>query len=185
MRAKTLESVTLHKGRVFRLVREKVALENGIAVDLDIVRHPGAAAMVPLTENRTLLMIRQYRHAVGGFIWEIPAGTLDPEETPLACAKRELVEEIGYSADTWHKLGEITPVPGYSDERIHIYCAMDLSPATQHLDRDEILNVHEVGFEDAVKMAERGEIRDAKTLSGLFLAGLWVSREENVMKCPK
>ena len=147
MSAITNERVTLHKGRVFTLVREKVTLENGVTVDLDIVRHPGAAAMVPLMENGTLLMIRQYRHALGGFIWEIPAGTLNPGETPLTCAKRELVEEIGYSADTWHKLGEITPVPGYSDERIHIYCAMDLSPAIQQLDRDEILNVHEVGFD--------------------------------------
>jgi ADP-ribose pyrophosphatase len=168
MGAETLERVILHKGRVFSLVREKVALENGVTMDLDIVRHPGAAAMVPL--------IRQYRHAAGGFIWEIPAGTLDPDETPVECAKRELVEEIGYSADTWHKLGEITPVPGYSDERIHIFCAMDLSPAIQHLDRDEILNVHEVRFEDAVKMVERGEIGDAKTISGLFMASLWLNQ---------
>lgn len=176
MSATTVEHVTLHKGRVFTLVREKVALENGVTVDLDIVRHPGAAAMIPLMENGSLLMIRQYRHALGGFIWEIPAGTLDPGETPLACAKRELVEEIGYSADTWHKLGEITPVPGYSDERIHIYCAMDLSPAIQQLDRDEILNVHEVGFEEALRMVERGEIGDSKTISGLFLARLWLRR---------
>jgi 8-oxo-dGTP pyrophosphatase MutT (NUDIX family) len=178
MSTKTLECVTLHKGRVFTLVREKVALENGVTIDLDIVRHPGAAAMVPLTKRNTLMMIRQYRHAVGGFIWEIPAGTLDPNETPLDCAKRELVEEIGYSADRWHKLGEITPVPGYSDERIHIFCAMDLSPAIQHLDRDEILDVHEVSFEDAVRMAERGEIGDAKTISGLFMARLWLDHEE-------
>jgi len=175
MSAETLERVPLHKGRVFTLVREKVALENGVTVDLDIIRHPGAAAMVPLTENNTLLMIRQYRHAMGGFIWEIPAGTLDPDETPLECANRELVEETGYSADTWHKLGEITPVPGYSDERIHIFCAMDLSPAIQHLDRDEILKVHEVPFHEAVRMIERGEIGDAKTISGLFMARLWMN----------
>jgi ADP-ribose pyrophosphatase len=178
MSTKTLERVTLHKGRVFTLVREKVALENGVTIDLDIVRHPGAAAMVPLTKNNTLMMIRQYRHAVGGYIWEIPAGTLNPNETPLDCAKRELVEEIGYSADRWHKLGEITPVPGYSDERIHIFCAMDLTPAIQHLDRDEILDVHEVSFEEAVRMAELGEIGDAKTISGLFMARLWLNHEE-------
>ncbi len=177
MSTKTLERVTLHKGRVFSLVKEKIRLENGVTVDLDIIRHPGAAAMVPLTKDNTLLMIRQYRHATGGFIWEIPAGTLDPDETPLECAKRELVEEIGYSANAWHKLGEITPVPGYSDERIHIYCATDLSPARQNLDRDEILHVHEVRFDEAVKMVQRGEIEDAKTLSGLFMASLWLSRD--------
>jgi ADP-ribose pyrophosphatase len=176
MSAETLECVTLHKGRVFTLVREKVALQNGVTINLDIVRHPGAAAMVPLTEQNGLLMIRQYRHATGGFIWEIPAGTLDPEEAPLDCARRELIEEIGYSADTWHKLGEITPVPGYSDERIHIFCAMDLSPARQRLDRDEILEVHEVPFDEAVRMVERGEIGDAKTLSGLFMARLWLKQ---------
>jgi len=174
MSGRTLECTTLHCGRVFSLVREKVALENGVTMDLDIVRHPGAAAMVPLTGTHTLLMIRQYRHAVGGFIWEIPAGTLNPRETPLECAKRELVEEIGYSAHTWHKLGEITPVPGYSDERIHLFCAMDLSPAAQDLDRDEILDVHEIAFDDAVKMIAKGEIQDAKTLSGLFLMKLWL-----------
>jgi len=174
MSGKTLECATLHRGRVFSLVREKVALENGVTIDLDIVRHPGAAAMVPLTGNHTLLMIRQYRHAVGGFIWEIPAGTLNPRETPLECAQRELVEEIGYSARTWHKLGEITPVPGYSDERIHVFCAMDLSPAAQDLDKDEILDVHEIAFDDALKMIAKGEIQDAKTLSGLFLMKMWL-----------
>jgi ADP-ribose pyrophosphatase len=176
MSAKILEREILHKGRVFALFRERVALENGVTLDLDIVRHPGAAAMVPLTASHTLMMIRQYRHAANGYIWEIPAGTLDPGETPLACAKRELVEEIGYAAQTWHKLGEITPVPGYSDERIHIFCAMDLTPAIQHLDSDEILDVHEIPFETAIKMAERGEIEDAKTLSGLFMASLWIQR---------
>jgi ADP-ribose pyrophosphatase len=177
MSTKTLERVILHQGRVFRLVQETVALENGITVDLDIVRHPGAAAMVPLTQNKTLLLIRQYRHAMGGFIWEIPAGTLDPNETPLDCAKRELVEEIGYSGDIWHKLGEITPVPGYSDERIHIFCVTDLTPARQHLDRDEILHVHEVGFEDAVEMVQRGEIGDAKTIAALFMTRLWLDQD--------
>lgn len=175
MSAKTLECATLHKGRVFTLSRETVALENGVTVELDIVRHPGASAMVPLTENNTLMMIRQYRHAVGGFIWEIPAGTLDPNETPLECARRELIEEIGYSAGAWHKLGEITPVPGYSDERIHLFCARELTPARQHLDRDEILHVHEVPFDEAIQMVERGEIGDAKTLSGLFMTRLWLS----------
>ena len=176
MRAEIIDRATLHEGRVFTLVKENVRLENGVTVDLDIIRHPGAAAMVPFKDDRTLLLIRQYRHATDGFIWEIPAGTLDPDETPLECAKRELVEEIGYSAAKWHKLGEITPVPGYSDERIHIFCAGNLSPAGQHLDRDEIISVHQVPFDEAVKMAARGEIVDAKTISGLFMADLWLKQ---------
>ncbi|MBC8420962.1 MAG: NUDIX hydrolase [Desulfobacterales bacterium] len=175
MRATMNQRVTLHEGRVFRLVRENVTLENGVTIDLDIIRHPGASAIVPLTENNTLFMIKQYRHAAGGFIWEIPAGTLDPNESPLECAKRELVEETGFSANKWQKLGEITPVPGYSDERIHIFCATDLAPARQDLDMDEILHVHEVRFDDAIAMIQRGEIQDGKTISGLFMASLWLN----------
>ena len=167
-------SVTLHEGRVFRLARENVTLENGVTIDLDIIHHPGASAIVPLTENDTLLMIKQYRHATGGFIWEIPAGTLDPNETPLQCAKRELIEETGFSAKAWRKLGEITPLPGYSDERIHIFLATDLAPASQDLDVDEILHVHRVSFDDAVSMVHRGEIQDGKTISGLFMSTLWL-----------
>ena len=173
-------SVTLHEGRVFRLVRENVTLDNGIIIDMDIIRHPGASAIVPLTENKTLLMIRQYRHATGGFIWEIPAGTLGPNETPLRCAERELIEETGFSAEAWQELGEITPLPGYSDERIHIFLATSLTPAEQNLDMDEILHVHEVSFDDAVRMIHRGEIQDGKAISGLFMARIWLNNRNSV-----
>lgn len=182
MSTKINQSVTLHEGRVFRLVRENVTLENGITIDLDIIRHPGASAIVPLTENDTLLMIRQYRHATGGFIWEIPAGTLDPNETPLQCAERELIEETGFSAKAWQELGEITPVPGYSDERIHIFLATDLTPTWQDLDADEILRVHEVNFADAVRMVQRGEIQDGKTISALLMASLWLNGRNSVQE---
>jgi 8-oxo-dGTP pyrophosphatase MutT (NUDIX family) len=170
-------SVTLHKGSIFRLVRENVTLENGVTIDLDIIRHPGASAIVPLTEDNTLLMIKQYRHATRSFIWEIPAGTLDPNESSLNCAKRELIEETGFSAKAWQKLGEITPLPGYSDERIHIFLATDLTPASQDLDADEILHVHRVNFDEAVRMVHRGEIADGKTISGLFMASLYLNEE--------
>ena len=182
MNTKINRHVTLHEGRVFSLVTENVTLENGVTIDLDIIRHPGASAIVPLTDNNTLLMIKQYRHAVGDFIWEIPAGTLDANETPLECAKRELVEETGFSANTWQKLGETTPLPGYSDERIHIFFATDLTPARQDLDLDEILHVHEVRFDEVVKMAQRGEIEDGKTISGLFMASLWLNNRNSVQK---
>jgi ADP-ribose pyrophosphatase len=158
-----------HTGRVFTLETENVTLDNGVTIDIDVVRHPGASAIVPLTGTGEVMMIEQYRHAVGGYIWEIPAGTLDPGETPLTCAKRELIEEAGVSAAEWRKLGEITPVPGYSDERIHIFLAAGLSPAEQHLDADEVLRVHEIPLEDAMAMIGRGEIQDAKTLCGLLM----------------
>ena len=88
---------------------------------------------------------------------------------------RELIEETGFSARTWKKLGVITPLPGYSDERIHIFLATDLTPAEQNLDMDEILHVHEIRFDDAVEMVQRGEIEDGKTISGLFMASLWLN----------
>ena len=166
------QQTTLHEGRVFRLVRENLTLENGVVTELDIIRHPGAAAIVPFTQQNTLLLIKQYRHAAGGFIWEIPAGTRDPGESTLTCAKRELIEETGFSAEDWIKLGEITPLPAYSDERIHIFRATNLTPAKQNLDQDEILDVHEVIFEDALSMIQNNEIQDAKTISGLFMASL-------------
>ena len=164
--------ITLHEGRIFRLIRENVTLENGVVTELDVIRHPGAAAIVPFSRQNTLLLIKQYRHAAGGFIWEIPAGTRDPGESTLECAKRELIEETGFSAENWVKLVEITPLPAYSDERIHIFCATNLTPAKQHLDQDELLEVHEVPFDDALLMIKNNEIQDAKTISGLFMANL-------------
>ena len=162
--------VTLHQGKVFKLSRENVTLPNGVTIDLDIIRHPGASAIVPAFHNKTVLLIRQYRHAIGDFIWEVPAGTLNPNERPLECAKRELIEETGFSANMWQKLGEITPLPAYSDERIHIFLAADLVPAKQNLDKDEMIDVHEFELDSAIEMIYRGEIQDGKTISALFMA---------------
>lgn len=169
MEAKVLKKTQLHRGRVFALIRERISLPNGATIDLDIIRHPGAAAMIPLNEHGSLVMIRQYRHAIGEYIWEIPAGTLNPDESPLECAKRELIEETGYSATEWEELGTIIPVPGYSDEKIHIFLAQGLQSARQNLDPDEILHVREIPLEEALHMAETGEIKDSKTISSLFL----------------
>ncbi len=170
MAAKINGIVPLHRGRVISMVTENITLDNGVTIDIDIIRHPGASAIVPLTERHTVLLIEQYRHAVGGVIWEIPAGTRDGDESDISCAKRELTEETGFSAEQWQKLGEITPVPGYSDERIHLFLATCLSPAEQNLDEDEILNVREVEFDSAMEMIYKGEIQDGKTIAGLFMA---------------
>ncbi|MEA3358493.1 MAG: NUDIX hydrolase [Thermodesulfobacteriota bacterium] len=166
----------LYAGRVFKLMRENITLENGVTTNLDIVRHPGASAMVPIYDTNTVLLIKQYRHAVGSFIWEFPAGTLNDSEAPLECAKRELVEETGFNAETWEKLGEITPVPGYSDERIHVFLASDLRPARQNLDSDEVLSVHKIKLNDVVDMVNKGEIQDSKTISSLFMAINWLKK---------
>lgn len=170
MSAKVNSSATIYQGRIFKMVSENITLANGVSTDLDIIRHPGAAAIVPLSDKNTVLMIKQYRHAVGGYIWEIPAGAFDPGETAVACAKRELIEETGYLARDWEKLGEMTPVPGYSDERIHLFLASGLLPAEQKLDKDEALDVHEMKLGDAMEMIYRGEVQDGKTICGLFMA---------------
>ncbi|MDL2321731.1 NUDIX hydrolase [Desulfosarcina sp. OttesenSCG-928-B08] len=169
----TLHHVTLiRKGRVFDFCSENITLPNGKTMDMDLIRHPGAAAIVPITDDGNVLLLEQYRHAVGGFIWEIPAGTLNPGEDPDTCADRELIEETGYAAGKIEKLTEITPVPGYSDERIHIYLATRLTPASQHLDPDEVLFVHSVPLEEAMAAIADSRIQDAKTIAGLYLASL-------------
>jgi len=163
-------STLVKKGRVFDFFTENITLPNGVTMDMEIVRHPGAAAIVPLMEDHSVLLIKQYRHAVGGYIWEIPAGTLDPGEDAHRCAIRELTEETGYAARHVERLAQITPLPAYSDERIHLFLATGLTRAEQHLDADELLTVHRVEYGRAVKMIAEGEIQDAKTIAGLQLA---------------
>jgi 8-oxo-dGTP pyrophosphatase MutT (NUDIX family) len=170
MEIKVHKKELIHQGKVFKLYAENVTLPNGYNTTLSIIRHPGASAMVAITDTRQILLIRQYRHAADGYIWEIPAGTLDPGESPMDCAQRELVEETGFSADTWQKLGEIIPVPGYSDERIHIYLAENLKQARQNLDGDEVLEVHPFEFTEVIEMIRTGQIMDAKSITGIFMA---------------
>ena len=170
MSAKTNRSEVVYEGRVFNIYAENVTLPNGSTTDLNLLRHPGAAAMVAMPSPGQVILLKQYRHAVMDYIWEIPAGTRDPGETPETCARRELAEEAGVSAGSWQKLGEIIPAPGYTDERIHIFLARDLTPTDQNLDTDEVLDVHQVDFEKAMSMVRDGLIIDAKTITGLFLA---------------
>jgi ADP-ribose pyrophosphatase len=181
MSAKVMNRTTLHRGRVFELHRENVALPNGVIVDFDVVRHPGASAVVPILGQENVVLLKQYRHAIGDFIWEIPAGTLNAGETPLQCAKRELCEETGLMAQVFEKIGEVTPLPGYADERIHLFVAVDLEAAEQSLDEDEMLDVHEVGLNHAIEMIYKGSIQDGKTIAGLFLAYRWMKDRQNVL----
>ena len=169
---------TIYQGGVFKLVRENITLEKGTTTDVEFIEHPGAAAIVPFLSDNRVVMLKQYRHALKKIIWEIPAGTLDPEEEALSCAKRELVEETGYSADQWHRLGEITPVPGYSNERIQIFLAGELQPAKQNLDADEVIKVQEIEFQLALEMIGSGEIQDAKSITGLLMASAQMEKKK-------
>ncbi|HTU00948.1 MAG TPA: GNAT family N-acetyltransferase [Candidatus Sulfotelmatobacter sp.] len=167
-----MASRQIYAGRVVQLHLETVTLPNGHTIELEIVRHPGAAAAVPLTAQGHVLLIRQYRHAAGGYILEIPAGKLDPGEDPRHCAGRELEEEIGYRAGRLEPLLSIYTTPGFTDEVIYLFLATDLAAARQVLDADEVLDVVEMTLEDAVEAIRTGDIRDAKTIVGLQAAWL-------------
>ncbi len=163
--AKTVKEI--YRGRVVNLNVETVTLPNGASVELEIIHHQGAVAVVPLKDDATVLLIRQYRHAAGGYIYEIPAGKLEPGEDPRDCAARELEEEIGQRASSLTHLTTFYTTPGFTDEVIHLYLAAGLSPGRQKLDHDEVLQVVEMPLEVAIARIEDGTIRDAKTIVGL------------------
>jgi ADP-ribose pyrophosphatase len=165
----------IHRGKVFRLDQERVTLPNGFTTTLEVIRHPGASATVGVLPDGRVALLRQYRHAVGRVIWEIPAGTLSPGESPDDCARRELREETGYEGDRFVKLGEMVPIPAYSDETIHLFLATELRKGTQNLDEDEVLRVEPLPFERALEMIRTNEIVDAKTIVGLTLARAYLS----------
>jgi len=157
----------IYKGKVVVLNVDTVILPNGATVDLEVIRHPGAAAIVPMKDDGTVILIRQFRHAAGGFIYEIPAGKLDPGEDPRDCATRELEEEIGYRAASLELLISIFTAPGFADEVIHIYKGTGLTKGRQKLDHDEVLCAVELPIEKAIAQIQDGTIRDGKTIVGL------------------
>jgi len=159
----------LHEGRAFTLYAEEAQLPDGRRVELDIVRHPGAAAVVPFAGADEVLLIHQFRHAAGGTIWEVPAGKLDGED-PAVCAARELEEEAGRRAGRLEPLGAIWTTPGFTDERIHLFVAFDLEPVPQRLEADEHLEVVPTPFARALEMVWNGELSDAKSALALLHA---------------
>ena len=162
-----LSSKRIYSGKVLKLELDTIALPNGRTTELEILRHPGASAVVPLKEDGRVVLIRQLRHAAGGFIYEIPAGKLDPQEDPKHCAARELEEEVGYRAGFLELLTSIWTAPGFTDEIIHIYLGTHLEVGKQNLDQDEILEIVEWPLEEAIAKIQDGTIRDAKTIIGL------------------
>ncbi|MDX2251651.1 MAG: NUDIX hydrolase [Nitrospira sp.] len=168
----------IYAGKVVTLNIDTVQLPNGVTVDLETIRHPGAAAVVPVKDDGTVVLIKQFRHAAGGFIYEIPAGKLHPGEDPLHCASRELEEEVGYRASSFELLSSIFTAPGFADEVIHVYQATGLTKGRQQLDRDEVLDVIEMPLAEAVGKIADGTIRDAKTIVGLQAVYLKAHRQK-------
>ena len=156
--------------------RERVTLPNGRVTELDIVHHPGASAVVPFASEDEVLLIRQYRHAAGGEILEVPAGKLDPGETPATCAARELEEEAGVRAGRLLPLGRILTTPGFTDEVIHLFAAFDLAPSKMRHESDEVIEVLRVSLAEALDCVWRGELVDAKSALALLHAARHVGR---------
>jgi ADP-ribose pyrophosphatase len=165
-----MSSRLAYQGRSIRVYREDVVLPGGRSVVLDVVRHPGAAAVVPFESERDVLLIRQFRHAAGGTIWEVPAGKLDGD-SPEVCARKELEEEAGRRAGRLEKLGAIWTTPGFTDEVIHLFAAYDLETVPLRHEPDEVIEVVETPLARALEMIWDGELRDAKSALALLHAG--------------
>jgi ADP-ribose pyrophosphatase len=164
--------------RGFRVepVTERVELPNGTLLELDLVRHPGAAAVVPFVSERDVLLIRQYRHAAGGMLLEVPAGKLDPGEAPEACAARELAEEAGQRPGRLVRTGAIWTTPGFCDERIELFAAFDLVPVPRSPDDDELIEVLRMPLDEALALVWSGELSDAKSALALLHAARHLGR---------
>lgn len=170
MTYKVTSSKHIHSAKYFSVVEEGVVLPNGHSSTRTVVYHPGAIIVIPMLDDQHIVFVKQYRHAIRDTIIELPAGTIENKEEPLACAKRELIEETGYSAVDWHNLGEIYPAPGFCSELQYVYLAKNLSTAFLEKDDDEIIEVVVLSKNDALQMIKSGEIKDAKTIASLCRA---------------
>jgi ADP-ribose pyrophosphatase len=165
-----IRRLPIYRGTIIDVGIETVALPNGKQVDLEVVRHPGGAAVVALDAYDRVCLLRQYRYAADGWIWELPAGKLDAGEPPILAAQRELTEEAQLQAAKWHSLGSMLSSPGVFSERVHLFLAQGLTPRVGETEAHEVLEVHWLAFAEAMGWAGGGTITDAKTLIGLYRA---------------
>ena len=172
-----LASERLHTGKIIKLDCDRIRYPDGSEAEVDIVRHPGASAVVPFLsdpegEDPQILLLRQYRYAADGYLYEIPAGRLDPGESPAACAARELKEETGCTAEQLEPLITMVTTPGFTDERIHLFIATELTHGAAAREADEFADVIVMRLSEALELIQRGEIVDGKTALGiLYTAG--------------
>lgn len=172
LQEKRVDSKLIFKGKILTLKYDTVVLPNGAESTREIIEHPGAVAVVPIANDGRIVLVRQYRYPIGQVMLEIPAGKLDQGEQPDACARRELAEETGYIAEELTKMTSIYTTPGFTDEIIHIYVAKNLTMTEQHPDEDEFINVELFTKSQLKEMIANGTICDAKSLIGLFMAGI-------------
>ena len=165
-----LKSEIVYPGRAFTIRRDHIRLPDGRTTKFDIVEHHGSVVLIPIDERGNLLFVRQYRHAAGKALLELPAGTLDEGEAPEVCARREVREETGMAADQIHPIGGFFLAPGYSTEYMYVYLATNLRHDPLQADDDEFLKVEAFPLTEALKIAESGELPDSKSLAALLLA---------------
>jgi ADP-ribose pyrophosphatase len=162
----------LNQGAIGTFCIEDVELDNGHTQRFEVLYHPGAAAVLPFLDADRVLMLRQYRHPIRDWMWEVPAGKLDPGEDHATCVVRELEEETGYRSGRLEHVGDMLTAPGFTDERIALYTAHDLKPGKLDRGPGEQIEMHEMAFDEVVAMIERGEIIDAKTIATFFHCSL-------------
>lgn len=170
LREETLASSYAFRGKLLTVRVDQVRLPDGVESTREVIEHPGAVAMVPMLDADHILLVRQWRTAAGRALLEIPAGTLEPGEEPLRCAERELMEEVGYRPRKLTPLFAMFLAPGYSAEKLRVFLAEELTPERLAHDADERIEVVTLTWSDVASLLARGEIADAKTISGLLYA---------------
>ncbi|HWZ55847.1 MAG TPA: NUDIX hydrolase [Verrucomicrobiae bacterium] len=175
--AKILSSEILFRGTVFQLQRDTVIEPGGVQVERDIIVHPGSVVVLPVFPDGRVLLIRQYRHSIGEFLWELVAGRKEPNESPVSAARRELAEETGYVAKRFRKLMRVVPTPGFVNEWMWIFAAEGLTQGVAHPEEDEKITPRIFTLKQAEKMIERGTLRDAKSICGLLYYMRFVKRK--------
>ncbi len=170
MAHRVISTRTVYQGKVFTVRTDQVHDDTGGVFQIDVVEHHGAVTLVPVTPDGKVLFVSQYRHPAGKVLLELPAGTLGPDEDPRACAERECREEIGLRPARLQALGQMFLAPGYSSELNHIYLAADFTPAPLPQDEDESIQVIPLKGEDVLASIAKGDLQDAKSLAGLYLA---------------
>ncbi|HTX24600.1 MAG TPA: NUDIX hydrolase [Steroidobacteraceae bacterium] len=171
-----MNSTTRFRGRIIEVTVDDVTLPNGARAQLEVVHHPGGAAAAAVDHDERVCLLRQYRYVAGGWVWELPAGKLEPHEPPLETARRELEEEAGLKARTWSSLGSCLSSPGVFSEVLHLYLARDLERVSAAPESNEVFEVHWVPLAEACERALSGDIRDGKTALGLLRAAHWLQK---------
>ncbi len=177
LRARVLESKVVYSGPVFGVRRDRVREPGGVECTRDVVTHAGSVVLVPLFPDGRLLLVRQYRHAVGAYLWELVAGRIEPGESPLTAARRELLEETGYTGQRFRRLLDVFPTPGFVSERMVVYAVEGLTPGHARPEADERIRAQRFSLRKLEVMMRRGRLRDAKSIAGILYYSLLFPRK--------